>query len=135
MPINYPVTDCLQTHLFNEQPTQLLAHKYVCGLPLPRLLPATLLSVLCNSVRPKADRHARVAYLSKMMIFLVPHSQFESSPICSRLAFLWLHVRSFHNVPNWGSTFTKLMQFFMRNRFISIPRYSSKLSTGRGCAC
>ena len=135
MPKNYPVKDCLQIHLFNEQPTQLLAHKFVCGLPVPRLLPARLLSVLCNSVRSKADRQAWMDCLCKRMIFLTAHSQPTRSSICSRLTFLWLHVRSFHNVPNWGSTFTKLMQFFIRNRFISIPPYSSKLSTGRGCAC
>ena len=73
MPINYPVTDCLQTHLINEQPTQLLAHKYVCGLFVPRLLPARLLSVLCKSVESNGDKQAWRALPFKKMIFLTAH--------------------------------------------------------------
>ena len=135
MPTNYPVTDCLQTHLINEQLTQLFAHKCVGGLSVPRLLPVRLLSVLCKSAESNCDRPALMDCFCKKVIILTAHSQLTRSSICSRLGFLWLHVRSFYNVPNWWSTLTKLMQFFMRNRFISIPHHSSKLSTRRACVC
>ena len=95
MPINYPVTDCLQTHLINEQLTQLFAHKYVCGLPVPRLLPVRLLSVLCKSAESNGDRPAWMDCLFKKVIIFTAHSQLTKSSICSRRGFSWLYVRSF----------------------------------------